>query len=271
MMLESGDVREMTEDARRALTQSIDDQAAQGRRILAFAHKVGLTAGSITGCTQILDCGIPLASGSQEVKVQSSYTLIKATAQLRTQRSGPASWRTPDHQKLEIEACEELGSDALPMRRHLWGRWHIMTAPSTQSTPSLVKPEAHCTSYQSLTLGSDLMHSAAAQTSLGPLANYDGPSHAEHARLVEPENYAGIESGMVFLGMAALEDPPRPEVRDAIEECTLAGIRVSSCPNNVPFRTSLVEVFGALNAAPWSHVPAWPEPAFLRHHCGLLS
>lgn len=67
------------------------------------------------------------------------------------------------------------------------------------------------------------------QTSLGPLANYDGPSHAEHARLVEPENYVGIESGMVFLGMAALEDPPRPEVRDAIEECTLAGIRVSSC------------------------------------------
>ena len=64
------------------------------------------------------------------------------------------------------------------------------------------------------------------QTSLGPLASYDGPSHPEHARLVEPDNYAGIESGMVFLGMAALEDPPRPEVRDAIEECTLAGIRV---------------------------------------------
>ena len=48
---------------------------------------------------------------------------------------------------------------------------------------------------------------------------------------MEPENYAGIESGMVFLGMAALEDPPRPEVKDAIEECTLAGIRVSYCPN----------------------------------------
>ena len=40
VMLENGDVREMTEGARRTLTQNIDDQAAQGRRILAFAHKV---------------------------------------------------------------------------------------------------------------------------------------------------------------------------------------------------------------------------------------
>ena len=44
-MLENGDVREMTENARRTLTQSIDDQAAQGRRILAFAHKVGVGLG----------------------------------------------------------------------------------------------------------------------------------------------------------------------------------------------------------------------------------
>ena len=70
---------------------------------------------------------------------------------------------------------------------------------------------------------------AALQTSLGALASYNGPSHPEHAKLTEPSNYAGIESGMVFLGMAALEDPPRPEVRFAIEECTLAGIRVRPC------------------------------------------
>ena len=79
-------------------------------------------------------------------------------------------------------------------------------------------------------LGFTLLTLAPVQTSLGPLAGYDGPSHPEHARLVEPDNYADIESGMVLLGMAALEDPPRPEVRDAIEECTLAGIRVGPSP-----------------------------------------
>ena len=42
MLLENGDVKELTEAARRALTQAIDDTANQGRRMLAFAQKVSL-------------------------------------------------------------------------------------------------------------------------------------------------------------------------------------------------------------------------------------
>ena len=72
MMLESGDVREMTEDARRALTQSIDDQAAQGRRILAFAHKVGLAARYTQIVVIYWASGIPLDLGSQDNQVQPS-------------------------------------------------------------------------------------------------------------------------------------------------------------------------------------------------------
>ena len=38
--------------------------------------------------------------------------------------------------------------------------------------------------------------------------------------------YRDIESDLVFIGMAGLRDPPRPEVHSAIQKCTQAGIRV---------------------------------------------
>lgn len=43
---------------------------------------------------------------------------------------------------------------------------------------------------------------------------------------VPRRRYPEIESGMVFLGLAGLRDPPRPEVAAAISDCTNAGIRV---------------------------------------------
>lgn len=35
-----------------------------------------------------------------------------------------------------------------------------------------------------------------------------------------------VEKDMVFLGMMALQDPPRPEVKDAVQQCHRAGIRI---------------------------------------------
>ena len=49
-----------------------------------------------------------------------------------------------------------------------------------------------------------------------------------HAQLLDPANYESIESDLTWLGVAGLLDPPRPEVRGAIEDCVLAGIRVRS-------------------------------------------
>ena len=44
--------------------------------------------------------------------------------------------------------------------------------------------------------------------------------------LKEGDNAEEIESDLIFLGVVAMEDPPRPEVKVAIEKCKSAGIRL---------------------------------------------
>ena len=58
---------------------------------------------------------------------------------------------------------------------------------------------------------------------VGGHGNHNHPSHAELADLAK---YEAIESDMVFLGLVGLQDPPRPEVRQAITDCGIAGIKV---------------------------------------------
>jgi Ca2+ transporting ATPase len=42
----------------------------------------------------------------------------------------------------------------------------------------------------------------------------------------DSKNYIKYESGMVFVGLMAMLDPPRPEVRESIARCYEAGIKV---------------------------------------------
>ncbi|KAJ7529833.1 hypothetical protein O6H91_15G068600 [Diphasiastrum complanatum] len=61
---------------------------------------------------------------------------------------------------------------------------------------------------------------------LGEFSTYDGETHPAHKKLLDPANYASIESNLIFVGMVGLRDPPREEVKGAIDDCREAGIRV---------------------------------------------
>jgi Ca2+-transporting ATPase len=62
---------------------------------------------------------------------------------------------------------------------------------------------------------------------LGALGDYDGEeSHAGHEVLKEAGIEVEVESDMVFVGVAAMRDPPREAVAQAVEDCKSAGVRI---------------------------------------------
>mmetsp|Transcript_106773 Transcript_106773/g.284090 ORF Transcript_106773/g.284090 Transcript_106773/m.284090 type:complete len:1040 (-) Transcript_106773:124-3243(-) len=58
------------------------------------------------------------------------------------------------------------------------------------------------------------------------LHDYDGETHNGHGILSDPANFVKVEQGMTFVGMVGIIDPPRPECKQAIEDCRIAGISV---------------------------------------------
>lgn len=47
----------------------------------------------------------------------------------------------------------------------------------------------------------------------GILADYDGPDHAAHKTLEDSNNYMKLEEDPILIGVVAVRDPPRPEVK----------------------------------------------------------
>ncbi|KAF7455912.1 sarco/endoplasmic reticulum Ca2+-ATPase [Cryptosporidium felis] len=62
---------------------------------------------------------------------------------------------------------------------------------------------------------------------LGDLSNYSGQPRTKGATLLsDPSNFASIETNLCFIGIVGIYDPPRPGVKNAIQRCQKAGIRV---------------------------------------------
>ncbi|GFP88193.1 calcium-transporting ATPase endoplasmic reticulum-type [Phtheirospermum japonicum] len=61
---------------------------------------------------------------------------------------------------------------------------------------------------------------------LGELSDYYTDNHPAHKKLLDPTCYSSIESGLIFVGVVGIRDPPREEVHGAIEDCGKAGIKV---------------------------------------------
>ena len=59
------------------------------------------------------------------------------------------------------------------------------------------------------------------------LSSYDGPNHKAGSQLLsDPANFVKVEQDLVFLGLVGIQDPPRPECKQAIADCHTAGISV---------------------------------------------
>ena len=63
---------------------------------------------------------------------------------------------------------------------------------------------------------------------------------AEKTETVLPQTDEKAESGLCFLGLIALEDPPRPEAKTAVQECVKAGIRPVMITGDQPVTASAI-------------------------------
>jgi Ca2+-transporting ATPase len=84
----------------------------------------------------------------------------------------------------------------------------------------------------------------------GVLEGYTGASHPAHKHLADPDRYAELETEPIIIGVVAIQDPPRPEVAEAIRRCRKAGISVIMITGDIKETAQAIgKEIGIINAS----------------------
>ncbi len=75
---------------------------------------------------------------------------------------------------------------------------------------------------------------------------------ADELSLDNSAELAQIESDLTFVGLVGMIDPPRPEVKDAVETCRAAGIRPVMITGDHPLTAR--QIAGELGISPQTAV-----------------
>lgn len=132
---------------------------------------------------------------------------------------------------------------------------HVMLPDQTVVALDAVRLEEVHNALTEMTAGALRVLAFATRSLRGTvLADYNGDRrHKGQAALQDISGYEEIESGLTLVGLIGLQDPPRPEVRDAIRDCNAAGVRV-------------IVITGALFQLRWQFVAHVPP---VIHKCNL--
>eukprot|EP00397_Hematodinium_sp_SG-2012_P005687 GEMP01005709.1.p1 GENE.GEMP01005709.1~~GEMP01005709.1.p1 ORF type:complete len:1069 (+),score=221.53 GEMP01005709.1:212-3418(+) len=152
---------------------------------------------------------------------------------------------TRDRKSMGVIVCPQKGSNVLLVKgapESVMARCTHVVMPSDGSAIKLTDELRQEILQQQLVMAERGLRTLAFahKTSLGPWADYDGPSHPCHHLLQDYNHFATIETELTFVGMCGLRDPPRPEVPAALNACRRAGIAVIMITGDNPTTASTI-------------------------------
>lgn len=210
--------------------------------LLAFVEKVGCEDETVNASAGPIKDIQDLDSKSVKEKKERCSRINKYIASLYTRTHLLEFSR--DRKSMSV-VVEKQQQNASPFKS---GKTRSSTAASANNTPLKQRylyckgaPESvleRCTHYKVSADSSKAVPLTAAlrESILSKVATWAGESlrvlafavleDPDVSEKIDASEFIQLENGMTFVGLVGMLDPPRPEVKEAIEKCKCAGIRV---------------------------------------------